>query len=517
MLVVIQPRMMYEEQSMRATETDHKALTRMPRPNTRLKHRRKLAPLTQAELAELIGVAEVSVRRWEAGLRPQPAHIRRLCDVLKASPDQLGFGLPENALLIEAARDPLDTQSGLFIVRAHVHFEGLLVEGRPERDPLEVATMTGDALRPGSTVSSQDGAGSRPEGGTATERRDFLKLTALAAGGAPLALSQALARAAEEAVGFTRASGTSVLRRETFDDLEAALAHLEHSYGWDSPAALFRIAQAYRAEVERLIEGRHTLKEGRELYVYAGWLSWEAANLSYDLGATTTAQAYAIDCWHHAHQADHGELCGWAMDAVASIALRDKRPADALAAASRGMPRVPAQHPLAIRLRSKAARAQARLGDREHCEELLTEASDLYERLPARASMRFEADAAPLTLWAMSSISAKASLHLQDFPLAKRRAEHCLSAWASLPPEQRSPSREAQARIELAQAAAGLGSTDEAVEQGRLALSLPTVIASVLSGAGDLDRMLMARYPNIPQVRDFHDLYQQTARQASPV
>jgi hypothetical protein len=129
--------------------------------------------------------------------------------------------------------------------------------------------------------------------------------------------------------------------------------------------------------------------------------------------------------------------------------------------------------------------------------------------------MRFEADAAPLTLWAMTSISAKASLHLQNFPLAKRRAEHCLSAWASLPPEHRSPSREAQSRIELAQAAAGLGSTDEAVEQGRLALSSPTVIASVLSGAGDLDRMLMARCSDVPQVRDFHDLYLQAARQAT--
>jgi hypothetical protein len=66
-----------------------------------------------------------------------------------------------------------------------------------------------------------------------------------------------------------------------------------------------------------MIQGRHTLKEGGELYVYAGWLSWEASSFSHDLGATMTAQAYAIDCWHHAEQADQGELCGWAMDAVA--------------------------------------------------------------------------------------------------------------------------------------------------------------------------------------------------------
>ena len=65
----------------------------MPGPNTRLRFRREHVPLTQAELAERVGVAEITVRRWEAGFRPQPVHIRSLCSVLNASPAELGFGL----------------------------------------------------------------------------------------------------------------------------------------------------------------------------------------------------------------------------------------------------------------------------------------------------------------------------------------------------------------------------------------------------------------------------------------
>src|SRR5206468_9433158 len=70
-------------------------------PNAQLRARRKRAPLTQTELAEQVGVAVTSVRRWEAGWQPQPEHIRRLCAVLNASPAELGFGPGSASALIE--------------------------------------------------------------------------------------------------------------------------------------------------------------------------------------------------------------------------------------------------------------------------------------------------------------------------------------------------------------------------------------------------------------------------------
>lgn len=36
--------------------------------------------------------------------------------------------------------------------------------------------------------------------------------------------------------------------------------------------------------------------------------------------------AYCLDAWEHGWQAEHGELCAWAMDATATIALYTNRP-----------------------------------------------------------------------------------------------------------------------------------------------------------------------------------------------
>jgi transcriptional regulator with XRE-family HTH domain len=94
----------------------------MPRRNARLKSLRERVPLTQAELAERVGVAELTVRRWEAGLRPQPAHVRRLCSVFDASPDELGYGLGDYPAPTEPALDALlEERPSVEDVQAAVH------------------------------------------------------------------------------------------------------------------------------------------------------------------------------------------------------------------------------------------------------------------------------------------------------------------------------------------------------------------------------------------------------------
>ncbi len=50
--------------------------------------RRKL--LTQKELAERVGVKYQTLQTWESGQnRPRPAAMRKLCEVLGATPDEL--------------------------------------------------------------------------------------------------------------------------------------------------------------------------------------------------------------------------------------------------------------------------------------------------------------------------------------------------------------------------------------------------------------------------------------------
>jgi tetratricopeptide (TPR) repeat protein len=261
-----------------------------------------------------------------------------------------------------------------------------------------------------------------------------------------------------------------------------------------------------------MADGPCTLRELRELFVYAAWLSELLAWLSHDLGDPMAAEAWAVDSFQHAEEAGHDELCAWAMDAMASIAIYTGRPGKAVAAARAGIAKAPLQHPLAVRLRAQAARAHARLGQREDCEGLLLEAAGLYERLPARAPMRFALDTGTLAGYAMTAYAASSYIWLGDdgkgdFENARMHAQAAVAAHEAAALADRSPSREAIARIDLGIALAALGEPDQAAALGHEALASVRLVDSVRSRAGDLDRVLIARHPGVAGVRDFHEEY----------
>lgn len=89
---------------------------------------------------------------------------------------------------------------------------------------------------------------------------------------------------------FTRLTALSAVGQGTLDHLEVVVSDLNRAYSKDPPAEQFIAARSYRSRVDELIRGRHTLKELRELYVYAAWLSELLAWLAYDLGNFRTAQ-----------------------------------------------------------------------------------------------------------------------------------------------------------------------------------------------------------------------------------
>lgn len=64
--------------------------------NTLLRKARLAKGWSQFQLAEEIGVDEKSVQRWETGKStPRPSLLRVLCDTLAKTPEELGFGDPE--------------------------------------------------------------------------------------------------------------------------------------------------------------------------------------------------------------------------------------------------------------------------------------------------------------------------------------------------------------------------------------------------------------------------------------
>lgn len=74
--------------------------------NSKLRDRRRAVPLSQEELADRVHVSVMTLRRWESGTaRPQPEHQRRLCDVLRSTPEELGFAEASQAAIPESLLD----------------------------------------------------------------------------------------------------------------------------------------------------------------------------------------------------------------------------------------------------------------------------------------------------------------------------------------------------------------------------------------------------------------------------
>ncbi|MDF5755664.1 helix-turn-helix transcriptional regulator [Spongiactinospora sp. TRM90649] len=342
----------------------------------------------------------------------------------------------------------------------------------------------------------------------ATKRRDALRL-GLAATVVPEVLHRVLGDSVAEAMEFTRLSGESVVGKGTLEHLESVVASLNaaYCYGDQTTAELFAITRAYRLKVAKLLQGAHTLAEGRELYVQASWLSELLAWAAHDLGASPAAEAWAVDAFEHGDQAGHDELCAWATDAMASIAFYGGRNDHAIAAARRGIAKTPARHPLQIRLRMQAARAHARVGEAGDFQALFAEAIAENDRLPSRPPGHLGTDTAPTVEFSLTSYPASAWTWLGDFEKARGYARAAVSAQESLPLGVNTAAREAIARAELGIALAELGTPDEAAALGQQALTCPRLIRSVRTKARDLDRVLTRRYPGLGVARDFHEAY----------
>ena len=283
------------------------------------------------------------------------------------------------------------------------------------------------------------------------------------------------------------------------DHLELAVAQISAAYSSTPPAELFLAARTYRHHIDHLLQGPHTLREARQLYTFAGWLSETLAWLSHDLGQPLAADAYCIDAFTHAEEAGHDELCAWALDARASIAFHGHCLPQALQAAEQGVSIAPAEHPIRVRLQAQYARVLAHQGRSHEYDTALSRALRYYDQLPASPPTRFGKQTLKLVAYAITSYPASSSLALQRFDVARIHAERALSEHMSANARDRSPSRAALAKLDLAIAMAGLGDPSAAVRLGQEALQSPRVVMSVQNRANGLLQWLSTSFPNSRQ------------------
>lgn len=381
----------------------------------------------------------------------------------------------------------------------------MVISGKRDVASFEVMERVADGLK------MPDEA--RMRFGLAPKEQDMRRRTALGIGLAtaisPAMLAEVLRESAAEVVDFTRDRAMSAVGPGTLDHLTNVIVGLDRSYQWKAAAELFPIARNYRQAVERLLDGRHTLAEARELYVHGAYLSHILSDLATDLGSSITARAYAIDAFQLAEQAGHDELCSWAADSLAVAVMYLGRPGEAASAARKGLRKVPRRHPLAARLHARAAEDHARRGNATATADALATARAVCDGLPAEMPSRFGTDTAEHTAYSIATYAASCSVDLRDWKEAERQAKTALGVarW--------SPLREARALLDLGTALAHLGSPDEAAELGRRALAPGRGNHDRrIAQARTLDAILMNRYRTVQGVEDFHAQYEQLATRA---
>jgi hypothetical protein len=184
--------------------------------------------------ARKLGTRGLTVRswtEWEAGANPNADYQDLLCRLFATGPVQLGF-----------ATDYSDQDSV------------------PQVEEPEAPALP---LGAESVTDAEEGNG--------TNRRDAFKHVGAAA----------------EALAFTRRAQASAVGPGALEHLELAVTEINMAWTRTPPDELFDTARWYRQQVDRLIAGQHTLREGRQLYAYAGWLSQLLALLAFDLGTGT--------------------------------------------------------------------------------------------------------------------------------------------------------------------------------------------------------------------------------------
>ncbi|PZG09155.1 hypothetical protein C1J01_38035 [Nonomuraea aridisoli] len=269
---------------------------------------------------------------------------------------------------------------------------------------------------------------------------------------------------------------------------------------------LWRSAIADRRHVAQLLEHRMTLKQRRELYVDAAWLSLVLAWAAHDRGDVRTALAYAADARHHADQADHAEAAAWSWDVEATTWFYDEHPAQALQAVQHGLAVASADGAARVRLMGQLARAHARLGHVISASDALGHLRHQAEQQPLHAPGLFTADAA--RVW---SVAASSSLWMGDNQQARTCAEQALGIYEADP--RISPTRRAVTALDLGMAFARLGDPEHAVAHGMTALSTPRQAAAIAVRSGTLCVALERAYPKAAVVAQFrHSMAQSTQR-----
>jgi hypothetical protein len=298
----------------------------------------------------------------------------------------------------------------------------------------------------------------------------------------------------------------------TLETLHAGAERLCCGYSTMPPGALRQEAEQRLRYVRRLLDGRKTFSQHRELLVIAGWLSLLLGCLHNDLGKRRPAEAARDDAHHLGKEAGHPVLVRWACELHCWFALTDRRFRDVTRFADAGLASSGNPDSASVQLALQAAKGWARLGDGREAKNALQHGLSLLNRLPHSAHpghhfvfdpSKYEFYAAPIYEWLGEH---------------ERAEEHCNEVFAQCTRRDGTtawPMRLADTQNTMALVHLHGGDLGGAIDYANRALDYDRrCIPSLLSSTSDIVALLEREHSGEPAVRGFRERVVEICRES---
>jgi tetratricopeptide (TPR) repeat protein len=289
---------------------------------------------------------------------------------------------------------------------------------------------------------------------------------------------------------LTRLAEVSDIGAGTIEALNETADLLCRAYP-STPAATLRDRTKRRLQhVIRLLGGRSTLNQHRELLVVAAWLAALLGCLHYDLGEREEAEAARQAAYQWAKQAGNSELMGWAFEMSAWFALVEGRYEQLIEFAQAGQ-NIAGTGSAGVQLTLQEAKGWSRLGDRKQADAALNQGAEMLARMPVpvHPEHHFMFDHTKWIFYASSCF-----VWLGDNDRTEEHATEVIAQHARPDGTTNAPMRTAQARMNLGIVAARRGELDQAVTYGQSAFEYERQsLTALASSSADLDNILQQR------------------------
>lgn len=288
----------------------------------------------------------------------------------------------------------------------------------------------------------------------------------------------------------------------TLDAISLKIEQLCSEYPHLPSEQLLETGRKWLAKVVDLRGHRLTLAQHRDVLVASGWLALLVGCVENDTGDRTSAEATRRLALSIGKDTGSGEIIGWAHEMQAWFALTDGDYRGVVNATRNGL-EVSGSHGVGVQLLAQEAKAWARIGDRRQMEVALDKGRKLLDQQPYPNNLdnHFVVDPAKFDFYAMDCYRIA---HIDA--LASTYANEVIRSGTDFVGEERSPMRNAEARITLGVIAGREGDAEQAIQYGNLALegdrkSLP----SLLMVSRELGHLANERFGKQPAARDYID------------